>query len=637
MNFGSTAFVLTGLILLISGCGQITNGYDSDSLSCGSGHEKQSEFFIATGADGQRLAAADIGLSSLDGQYAQLPIVSRNGCIKKPQAGRYLIKSKEKDWAVIVDADTVAPRHSVQLLDFTGQSLAIQCSESERWAVGGSFSIQSLVKSSFEHALEDAFPVSFELKKDDSTIKIFKNLGLKEAGLLRPFNDIMAEGSYEIVVTTKNLLKEGRDTVKNCKFMLDRTAPDVSFSVNSGLNFSSISIQNTEAFAVVNPSENIEFVSKDPDIKEVRYCLKELYDNFTTNDTEKLIGWRSDTQAKSCDSLSVNSTLLGSPLPFENRSGIWSLRYQAVDTLGNISAPKSTLFIFLAKDKLELIKNLAISDVPLFVLQNKSSQAAASALQAETLRVNLRTQYERDLIKDYTRAGLVTAYDQSGIAIRVDNSDRRVTSVAITKDGRLALAGSWQDKIIQIWDIETRSLLTSIETQDFVSAMAVSPDGRTIYAGLVNGNIETIDKDSKESTVIKSHEREISQLQLSSDGKKLVSGSSDTKIKVWETRNLNLLVTLEEHTKKIAGLALTRDGSRLFSASDDGHMLVWDLNVGKKIGTIESGLTSVNALALGNNEKILAVGSENKIEVMKTDEAFSKFFSIDTKLNGTIN
>jgi WD40 repeat protein len=61
------------------------------------------------------------------------------------------------------------------------------------------------------------------------------------------------------------------------------------------------------------------------------------------------------------------------------------------------------------------------------------------------------------------------------------------------------------------------------------------------------------------------------------DGRRVVSASVDTTLKVWDLETGRPLATLEGHTHGVTACAVTPDGRRVVSASDDRTLKVWDL------------------------------------------------------------
>ena len=63
----------------------------------------------------------------------------------------------------------------------------------------------------------------------------------------------------------------------------------------------------------------------------------------------------------------------------------------------------------------------------------------------------------------------------------------------------------------------------------------------------------------------------VAAVALTPDGKRAVSASWDTTLKVWDLERGEVLRTLEGHSNVVAAVALTPDGKRAVSAS-------WDKN-----------------------------------------------------------
>ena len=66
-------------------------------------------------------------------------------------------------------------------------------------------------------------------------------------------------------------------------------------------------------------------------------------------------------------------------------------------------------------------------------------------------------------------------------------------------------------------------------------------------------------------------------MAFSRDGKRIVSGSNDQSLKVWDADTGQEVFTLKGHTGAVSGAAFSGDGERIVSGSADGTVKVWDL------------------------------------------------------------
>ena len=70
---------------------------------------------------------------------------------------------------------------------------------------------------------------------------------------------------------------------------------------------------------------------------------------------------------------------------------------------------------------------------------------------------------------------------------------------------------------------------------------------------------------------------------MSPDGRRIVSGSSDNTVAVWDLESGALIHRLAGHQGWVSSVAVSPDGRRIVSGSDDKTVAVWDLESGTRI------------------------------------------------------
>jgi len=143
------------------------------------------------------------------------------------------------------------------------------------------------------------------------------------------------------------------------------------------------------------------------------------------------------------------------------------------------------------------------------------------------------------------------------------------------------------------WNIFDRRLLSSVKKKEnycvyetleghtgWVLTLQVLPDGR-IVSGSSDGTIKIWEKGAsgkyEVKETLKGHTGCVNTLQVLPDGR-IVSGSNDGTIKVWEkgaSGKYEVKETLKGHTGWVNTLQVLPDG-RIVSGSGDGTIKIWD-------------------------------------------------------------
>ncbi|WP_442940762.1 protein kinase domain-containing protein [Nostoc sp.] len=196
-----------------------------------------------------------------------------------------------------------------------------------------------------------------------------------------------------------------------------------------------------------------------------------------------------------------------------------------------------------------------------------------------------------------------------------------VYAVAISPDGKTIVSGS-KDKTIKVWNLNTgKEIYTLTGHTDYVNSVAISPDGQTLVSGSYDKTIKVWNlKLGQEIRTITGHSGAVLSVAISQDGKTIVSGSKDKTIKVWNLNTGNEIRTITGHLGDVNDVAISQDGQMLASASDDKTIKVWKLDTGMEIRTITGHLADVNAIAFSpNGEYIASVSDDKTVKVWKLD------------------
>lgn len=117
-----------------------------------------------------------------------------------------------------------------------------------------------------------------------------------------------------------------------------------------------------------------------------------------------------------------------------------------------------------------------------------------------------------------------------------------------------------------------------------------------------------------------SHTDYVTSVAWSPDSTRLVSGSYDTTVKVWDALKGTLIIIYqgpEGHTDVVTCVSWSPDGKYIASGSWDATIKVWDVSAGKLHTTYQSGAKAVNAVGWSYDSKYIASGSSEPKNILR--------------------
>jgi WD40 repeat protein len=202
-------------------------------------------------------------------------------------------------------------------------------------------------------------------------------------------------------------------------------------------------------------------------------------------------------------------------------------------------------------------------------------------------------------------------------------SEGACVALALSPDGkRFALGGS----PITIWDAASGTQLSSISAPEKCGAfsLAFSPDGRRLVSGSFDNAIRVWDAGSGAVIMnLAGHTARSMSVAFSPDGKRIASASWDKTIKLWDASSGRLLRTLSGHQDLVISVAFSPDGRGLASGSYDQTVRIWDVDTGRQTKGFDEE-EKVIAIAYSPDGKRLAVGeSEGTMRTLDLETGHS--------------
>lgn len=176
----------------------------------------------------------------------------------------------------------------------------------------------------------------------------------------------------------------------------------------------------------------------------------------------------------------------------------------------------------------------------------------------------------------------------------------------------------------------------SLDVQsDDILAAAWTPDGRQVALGLKNGDIQLWDVETR--TLLKTltgHTNQVYSLAFNPRGTHLLStpqgDGSDYTPRLWDVAGGQTVGRFEGHTKGVFDAAWSPDGRRVLTAGEDGLVKLWDVTTTKPLATLTQHSGRVFGVAWRpDGQKFVSVGDNGEIFIWN-----AQTLSLESKLTG---
>ncbi|MEX0642661.1 MAG: hypothetical protein WD468_08160, partial [Pirellulales bacterium] len=218
--------------------------------------------------------------------------------------------------------------------------------------------------------------------------------------------------------------------------------------------------------------------------------------------------------------------------------------------------------------------------------------------------------------------GTIDLWDVIGRKRAVLATDTPTRQLVFSPDGKSLAQATGYDSAktiapaAAVWDLAAQQRRYVMPVgQGASSAVAFSPDGKTIALGAQFGVVKLFDAHSgRELTTLQRFELAIDwiySLAFSPDGRKLAAGHQVGVVHIWDVATNQLDVTLTGHTDGVRSLALTDGGRTLATASEDRTIRFWDVVTGQERIALKGHDGAVTSLAFGPDGNVLATSSQD--------------------------
>lgn len=117
--------------------------------------------------------------------------------------------------------------------------------------------------------------------------------------------------------------------------------------------------------------------------------------------------------------------------------------------------------------------------------------------------------------------------------------------------------------------------------------------------------------------LLDAHHRSAQAVAFTRDGKHLVTGGLDGRVRLFSVPRFEPVREWEAHPRGVTALTTTRDGARLTTVGGEPSVRVWDLATGTPCATLEK---QVTGLASPNGEHVATISAQGQLLLWNGDD-----------------
>ena len=156
----------------------------------------------------------------------------------------------------------------------------------------------------------------------------------------------------------------------------------------------------------------------------------------------------------------------------------------------------------------------------------------------------------------------------------------RVTAIRFHPTAEIVITGC-ADGRLRWWNQGTGTLIREVEAHSSaINSVALSHDGRWVVSGGRDGKVRLWTEEGQAAGEPLEHSKWVLHVDLSADGASLLASCADNFAYLWDVRSRTRIGSPLQHTRAIGQGAFSRLGRRVLTCGWDGTLQLWDAKTG---------------------------------------------------------
>lgn len=189
-----------------------------------------------------------------------------------------------------------------------------------------------------------------------------------------------------------------------------------------------------------------------------------------------------------------------------------------------------------------------------------------------------------------------------------------VLSVCLSHDGKKIVSGSW-DGILRVWDTDSGKCLRIIKISQYsIDCIKINHNGKLAFVPIGVKNLIALWnlESGKCVQVFFKNSEYVTRIDLSADGKRLISCSHNKTIRIWDVEKGRCLNVFKGYSEIIIDVSLSSDGKIAASVEYDKTIRIWDVEKGRCIKIFSGHTAVINRICLNADGKVAITAASDK-------------------------